>query len=121
MANSLRAENSVTINGKTYTMRASFDAVCEFENAIGKSCFSIIKDLGTGESLTLRVIAAAIWAGIRGAAGKNVEKTPSLEDIGRSVFSAGSTKFLGVVLGFINASLMSEEEIRAAEETAKNG
>ena len=59
MANKYRGEAAVTINGREYTLRPSFDALCELETLIDASIDAALKQVNEGRLSGLR---AVVWA-----------------------------------------------------------
>jgi len=56
---------NVNIGDEGYTLRPSFDALMEFEDLTGVSVIQAHEDFTNGK-FSLKIAAAAIWAGIRG-------------------------------------------------------
>lgn len=58
MANRERGEIGVEVEGKPYTLRPSFDAICEFESLTGKTIEVLFEDIESGRLSGLR---AVVW------------------------------------------------------------
>lgn len=58
MANGQRGEVAVTVGGKSYTLRPTFDALCELEEVSGKPIDDILKGMNEGRVSGVR---AVVW------------------------------------------------------------
>lgn len=115
MANKHRGEVDVELCGKTYTLRPSFSANCEFEDLSGTTIFEALQGLRNSKA-PMRMIAAAIWAGIRGANPGKERECPSFSDVGEMVYKAGPGAVLTTVLQYLANAIAGEE---ALEENAE--
>ncbi|WP_114393235.1 gene transfer agent family protein [Oleisolibacter albus] len=69
MANPHAGEVSLTLAGRPYTMRPSFGAMVELEEALGCGVTDLASAILAKGAATLRTsqMAAIIWAGLKGA------------------------------------------------------
>jgi len=91
MANEQRGEVSIKLNDKEYTMRPTFEALCELENRLNTTIPQLIVDLQTG-IVSIKAVATIIWAGIWGY---NKEEAPSIIEVGEMVVSDGMINIIG--------------------------
>ena len=57
MANAQRGEASITVGGKEYTLRPTFDSLCELENLINRPFADILNSVTEGRLSGLRSVA----------------------------------------------------------------
>lgn len=62
MANTVRGESTVRIDGQDYTFRFSINAICELEELTGLPVTMVIGEVERGYIKAMRAI---IWAGLR--------------------------------------------------------
>lgn len=117
MSNTLRGEVTVTLGGEEFTLAPTFDAICEFEERVGASVISCIQKASEKGDVSMRVVASALWAGIRGS-DKNKEPLP-YQEVGRRIVADGLPKFIEVSMTFLSAAMMSDEEIATADAYTK--
>lgn len=108
MANPERGELSVTVGGKAYTLRPTFDALCEFETLTGKSLDSMLESINNGSLSGLR---AVVWCVLQDQHGDEIKV---LKDASRWIEKAG-----GVVE--VTAHLNTLMGINAPEPTETDG
>lgn len=65
MANPHRGETEITVDGKAYRLRFSIDALCLLEDKTGKSIMQLVNDLQTPENVSITILRAILWAGLR--------------------------------------------------------
>jgi hypothetical protein len=97
MANKLRNEVEITLNGVKYPMRPTFDVICSIEDELGLSLIDIIAD---SPKLRARDWAKIVFHGIRGA-----EHHLKLEDIGPALLSNGLENGIKPALVFLQHAL----------------
>ena len=118
MANKYRGEFDITINGKTYTLAPTFEALVEFEDLVGITAFEAMRDMAEEQKAPAKVIVGAIWAGILGYHGGNKIEAPTFGHIGRECQAQGITSLMTEVMRFLANALASEETINAQIEKA---
>jgi len=90
MANKQRGEVTLELAGKKYTLRPSFEAICELEDLLDKGIMEIVSILHSG-NVRLKFIAAVIWAGMWGY---DKDKTPTFIEVGELVMETGITEVI---------------------------
>jgi hypothetical protein len=103
MANQERGELGVDVGGKRYTLRPTFDSICELEELLGKP-IDVIKDsLIDGRRSGMR---AVVWCCLQD---EHADEIKALKDASRWIERAGGQ---GVVAGWIERlfSLNADEE-----------
>lgn len=103
MANQERGELGVTVGGKRYTLRPTFDSICELEELLGKSIDGVLVGLNEGRRSGLR---AVVWCCLQD---EHADEIKVLKDASRWIERAGG---LDVVSEWINRmfSLNAPEE-----------
>ena len=123
MANPDRGEFSLTLNDKSYTLRPSFNAMSEFEDAAGCSVLEALSDAREGK-IRAKTIAICVWAGMRGyilATNGNPDRDClSVNEIGehlqREHGFAGALEF---AVEFLSKSLATDTAIEELEASEK--
>lgn len=90
MANSQRGEVSLLLGGKEYTLRPTFEALCELEARTRVSLPDLVMDLQMGNP-SLMKLSLIIWSGIWGF---NKESSPSINEVGEMVVTDGLVNVL---------------------------
>lgn len=87
MTNPHRGQATFTVDGKTYTMRGSIDAICALESISGKGMIAIIRELSDPELMSLSLTRQVLWAMLQ-------EHHPemTLQDAGELIPAAGGLK-----------------------------
>jgi hypothetical protein len=83
MANRERGEVSIEVGGKAYTLRPTFDAMCEFEDLTGKTVDDLFEDVLKNKLSGMR---AVVWCLLHDA---HAEEIKTLKDASRWVDRAG--------------------------------
>lgn len=94
MADKLRNEVKIILDGKDYTMRATFACIRAIESDLRKS---IIEVTANAERLSVTECVTVIFHGIRGAGNDQIQ----LEDIGEAVIQEGYAKSFPAVAEFL--------------------
>jgi len=125
MANTQRGEVDILIEDKKYTMRPTFEAMCEIEDRLDLSMPELVMHLQNGE-LKFKTIATIIWCGIHGYSDSLYTKdaAPTLSELGNAIRTHGITKLISEgleigenpVVNFVTRGLIGDE---AAEENSK--
>lgn len=87
MANKQRGEVTLELVGDKYTLRPTFEALCELEDMLNIGILDIVAILHSGD-VRLKFISAVTWAGIRGY---SKDEAPSYEEVGEMVLKTGLT------------------------------
>jgi len=114
MANRHRGEVEVTLGGARYTLRPTFEALCEIEDRTGLGLVELARRFWEGR-FGARQLAVVLWAGIRAAGGE----APDYERIGRLVVEQGFQDLAGPVARFLAGVIGGEEEEDAAPAPKK--
>jgi hypothetical protein len=103
MSDNIKGELSVTLNGKSYPLRCTFDAMLAVERDLGKSMILIARDIQAG-NLTLDICSVIFLHGMLAA---KVSPAPTREAVGQAVFSAGvvSDAVIVAVTSFVEHAL----------------
>ena len=90
MANTKRGEVQMTLCGKEYVLKPSFQANCEFEERSGCTVFEALENIQKRCCPAL-IQASALWAGLRGACDTAKERSNSLsfQECGELMFNNG--------------------------------
>ena len=112
MANRHRGEVEVMLGGARYTLRPTFEALCEIEDRTGLGLVELARRFWEGR-FGARQLAVVLWAGIRAAGGD----APDYERIGQLVVEQGFQDLAGPVARFL-AGVIGGEEDEEEEDTA---
>lgn len=125
MANELRGEVTVTLAGRAVTLRPSWTAVCETEDAWGCGWPEIVDRL-QARRFRMRDMASLLLEGIK-ASGDTRYGEPSLKDVGALLIKHGAlqddlvdklvTYVMGPLYDFDRAAQESGEAGKAKAET----
>src|SRR5678815_2721576 len=98
------------IRDRAYTLRPTFDAVCELEGLIGKSFDVVMEEIAQGRLSGLR---SCVWCLLHDSHGDEIR---TLKDASEWIERAGGT---GAVLAAVNAVFAANEEpAEGADDTA---
>ncbi len=106
MANPLRGEVDIRLAGKAYTLRPTFQALCELEQRAGSNLYHIARRFEDG-SFTLLDITCVVWSGIRGTLGASA---PTFEDIGEHIVLQGVANMVDPACRYMAGALGVEIE-----------
>lgn len=68
MANQIKGQKSVTLDGATYTLEFTPNGFCELEDATGKGTMEFLRDLqlaAEAETIHFRDVRLLFWAGLQ--------------------------------------------------------
>jgi len=105
MANKVRGEVEVTLKGKKYVLRPTFEAIAEAESRIGLGMTGIALKFARQEH-GMREVAAMIYAGLLGAGNTAF----SYEEVGGLVQKAGFSKFVQPACDFAREAMRGDVE-----------
>lgn len=114
MANKVRGEFDLTIDGKVYTARPTFEAIASIEGALNTGAFPLGQKCISG-NLGVAEMAQVIHFGIRAVHGR--AKTPAINIIGEFLLSEGISEFLGPVGEFLLKAFTGDKDRTAKEAT----
>ncbi len=101
MANLLRGEVDVVLGAATYTMRPTFQAICELEAKIGCNLYQLALRFQEGQ-FTLQEITSIVWFGLRGV---NTDLPFTYDALGNMIVQAGIVNFLKYASQFLASAL----------------
>ena len=110
----------ITLQGKNYTLRPSFEALVEFEDKTGKAVNECFQEMLDGK-MSFKVITAALWAGILGEAVWQNDKSKELKYpvVGEMIKKDGLQNHVASASQFFTMALIPEEDQKKlAEEDA---
>jgi hypothetical protein len=119
MANQQRGEVTIKLGDNKYTLRPTFEAMCEIEDRLDKPMLELVIDFQKG-NMRFKSAAVIIWAGIHGHLLNRFtdKEKPTVQEIGESIRKDGMTNILtqGLVDGvnplinFITRAVMGDED-----------
>jgi hypothetical protein len=96
MANQEKGEVGVTVGGKSYTLRPTFDSLCELEDLVGKPLHELIDGIQQGR---LSGVRAVTWCFLQD---EHAAEIRTLKDSSKWIEKAGG---VDAVLQFIHQAL----------------
>jgi hypothetical protein len=111
MTNKTRGEAEIALDGKTYTLRLSFQALCRIEEGTGLRIGTMLRRFAEGD-LGARDMAVVIHAGMHAFD----ERAPSLDEVGRMVVDEGIAALAAPVGAFL-ANAISGNRSGAKKES----
>lgn len=121
MANKFKREVPIKLGNSEYTLRPTFEAICEFEEKSGINSFAAMQAIQQGKGTSSRVIAAAFWAGIRASKEYegNPSRAPTFGEVGRMIQEQGMHHLVPPFVDFLVKGLSSDADLqRIADEAA---
>lgn len=107
MANPERGEVGVMVGGKPYTLRPTFDALCELEELVGKSVDDVLQSIQQGRLSGLR---AVVWCFLQD---QHSQEIKTLKDASQWIERAGG---VDNVLDLVHRALgLNTPELSAAK------
>ena len=86
MTNPRRGERTLALNGSTFTVRLTFNAVCEAEPLLGMSILDFLDEVTEGRTIEFRELRILFLSAVRGQHG-----IETLDDAGEKIGTAFST------------------------------
>lgn len=124
MANKQRGEVTLELAGEKYTLRPSFEAICELEDLLDIGIMEIVTILHSG-NVRLKFIAAIAWAGMWGY---DKDNAPPFKDVGEMIMQEGITNVItqsnedgGVLVNFLLNSVSDGTSVEATGNKSGNG
>lgn len=123
MANKYRGELEVSLNGKSYLLRPTFEALVEFEDKAGMTAYEAIRLVTERNAAPMKSVAGAFWAGIKAAWAPDGGRCPSYGEVGAMIQREGLANLLVPYLQFLTNALSSDNDLKqaAAESKAVEG
>jgi len=119
MANKHRGEIELTLGGRTFLLRPTFEALVEFEDKSGMTAFEALKSLLESQRAPAKAVAAAFWAGIRAAWKSEDGRCPSFGEIGLLIQKDGLKSVIENYSKFLTFSISSDEEVEKMREVSE--
>ena len=118
MPNKYRSTFEIELNGVEYTLRPSFEAICQFNDVTGMDVFDALQEIGEKKKLSIKLIVGCIWAGIKGEYEfqGDSRNCPNFSKIGEECKKAGFTSCLSNAIKFLTFAVASDEDIKKFEE-----
>ena len=104
MANQYRGEIDIILDNKSYTLRPTFQALCEIEGDLNKSIIDVLSGLNESKPKAIE-IAKIIYHAAK-AYDPNFALT--YEQIGEGVFNTGILKVMPRIIRFLEISIGME-------------
>lgn len=112
MTNKTRGEGEITLDGKAYTLRLSFRALCRIEEGTGLRTGTLLRRFAEGD-VGARDMAIVIHAGMHAFD----ERAPALDEVGRMVVDEGIAALAAPVGEFLAGAISGNRA--GAKTTAK--
>lgn len=123
MANKQRGEVTIVLSGREYTLRPTFDALCQIEDMLHKTILEVVSDL-QDQKISVRALAVIAHAGIRAVEG---DKAPTISQLGEAIVSEGLMRAMtgvnnheGLLTFLLNGILGGEEPAEANPQDGAN-
>lgn len=116
MANKNKGELALKIGGKDFTLRASFDAICELEDRLDRGLPELLARIGKRGRFGIKEMTAIFHSGLLGQ-----EKCPSFEELGELVLKSHIPGLLGPAYKFVYELWYQGQPEDSKEETEKGG
>jgi hypothetical protein len=120
MANKYKREVGLKLGQRDYTLRPTFEAICEFEERSGLNSFGAMQQIHKGAGASTRTIAAAFWAGIRASREyeDNPAAAPSFSEVGRLVQEQGVSTLIPSFIDFLVKGMSSDADLQRMADNA---
>jgi len=120
MANRQRGEVTITLDGKEYVMRPTFEALCEIEDKLDAAIPDLIMLFKDG-NIRLKHVAAIVWGGLWGY---DKNQAPTFSQVGELISKTGLINILGYgmedgsnpIVMFMTYGLLGDKSIEEAEK-----
>ncbi|MFC7443403.1 hypothetical protein [Laceyella putida] len=113
MANKIKGQRSIEINGERYTVHYDFNALAELEEATGKDTSDIMQELAKMQEeqrLSITFLRTLAWAGFLRHHGL------TLNEVGELMSQSELPQLFSAVGEAFATSLMSEEDWESAQK-----
>ena len=104
MANESRNEIEVVLDGKTWTMRPTFQRLREIEHKTGKSAAELMRAIGRGEA-SLDQFVIVLEYGLKDAG----DNPPGFDQIGECLLRDGTKGLLRPVMAFLGTVALGSD------------
>lgn len=120
MANKYRGELEITLNGKQFTLRPTFEALVEFEDKAGMTAFEAMKAMMERQAAPIKAVAAAFWSGIKAGWPVDAGRAPTFAEIGGMIQKDGLTNAIPVYLNYLTNALASDSDLKRMKAELDN-
>ncbi len=103
--NKARGEVTLSLGGRDWVLRPTFQALCEIESELGEGLIALVRRLAAG-SVGVRDVAVIVHAGIKAVE----KKPPSYDKVGQMVIEAGIVGLLGPLGEFLGAAFSDRDD-----------
>lgn len=120
MANKFKREVTVKLGSRSFDLRPTFEAICEFEERSGTNSFTTIQGIHRGIGCSFKVMTAAFWAGIRASKEyqDNPNLAPSFADVGRMIQEVGFSTLTVDLVSFLVKGMSSDADLQRMADAA---
>lgn len=98
MANTERGEVGIDVDGKAYTLRPTFNAVCALEQLAGGGFDEVLEKVARGWMSGLR---STVWCLLQA---NHSEEIKTIEDAGDWIERAGTVRIMAALAGVLEAN-----------------
>lgn len=113
MANKLRNEIDIVLCGRDFTLRPTFECLCEIETRTGKGIIELLQDI-MALKFRGKDVSIILWAGMLGF---DQSTCPSLNTVGDLVCKHGVSKVLPMATDLLKAALEGVPQDEKKEPT----
>lgn len=114
MANTIRGELDIELNGSTYKTKLNLNSIMVLERNLGRSLIKVTQSLSTGD-LQLSELLQVLQTALKGG-GNDLSDA----DIKKLVWEAGYVNSLSAVGEILTNSLTGDEELNEGKQEAVN-
>jgi hypothetical protein len=118
MPNPARASFEIELNGSKYTLRPTFESIMEFNDKAGLDIFEALRSFDKG--LSVNIVVASIWAGIRGEEIFSRQGKTSFSDVGRLCQAHGFTGCISLAVDYLSRAVSSDDGVKKLEAVTEN-
>lgn len=116
MANKSAGEIDISIDGKDYTLRPSFAAILEFEEKAGITVFEAMRAAGEKQSVPMKSVVAAFYAGIKAGWKPSQGKIPTFDEIGMAIRKDGIGDHMAPYMQLLANMMTGERALNDAQK-----
>lgn len=110
MANQERGELGVQVEGKRYTLRPDFNALCELEDLLGKTFTEAALEISNGRPNS--GLRSVVWCLLQD---RHADEIKTLKDAGAWIVKAGGADKVMVMVDELFTLVADEEEPKKAD------
>lgn len=114
MANKHRGEVNITLLGKTWTLRPTFGALAEIEDATGMGLAAVIQRFASG-AFSIEDVAIVLHEGMRAVH----DDAPDLEAIKHAIIEEGFSTYAFAAGEFLGNAVLRDNPVKNRAEKVK--